>query len=67
MTRLPDDLDSLDAKRLASETATRDEQLAPLFRRWPRLSRPETTEMKRLWNERMRLARYVGRRRSRRR
>jgi hypothetical protein len=39
----------------------RDTHLAPLFRRWPSLSRRELSELKRLYHEQLRVARYVGR------
>jgi hypothetical protein len=42
-----------------------DRRLTALFRRWPRLSRRELGELRRLHDERIRLARHVGRLRRR--
>ena len=60
--QLPEDLSQLDKGALERATNARDRRLSPLFRRWPSLSRLEMSELKRLYNERLRLARYVGRR-----
>ena len=60
--QLPEDLSQLDTGALERATNARDNRLSPLFRRWPSLSRLEMSELKRLYNERVRLARYVGRR-----
>jgi hypothetical protein len=40
-----------------------DGRLAPLFRRWPALTKLELAELHRLYDERMRLARHSGARR----
>jgi hypothetical protein len=61
MKELPPDLGSLDTDELAVQAAVRDERLTPLFRRWPKLGRNELTELRRLYAERVRLARYIGR------
>jgi hypothetical protein len=63
---LPPDLGRLETEELAVQAATRDERLGPLFRRWPRLAREELLELRRLYAERVRLARYVGELRRRR-
>jgi hypothetical protein len=60
--QLPEDLSELDPGALERATNSRDSRLSPLFRRWPSLSRVELSELKRLYNERLRLARHVGRR-----
>jgi hypothetical protein len=65
MKELPDDLGAMDADELARERAIRDEQLTPLFRRWPRLSRLEIRELRKIYVERLRIARYLGRLRTR--
>jgi hypothetical protein len=61
MKQLPDDLSRLDDDQLAVQASVRDERLTPLFRRWPKLARPELRELRRLYAERVRLARYIGR------
>lgn len=66
MKTLPDDLAALDASELSEQRALRDEHLAPLFRRWPVLSRPETETLRRLYAERLQIAKYLGRLRLRR-
>jgi hypothetical protein len=63
--RLPDDLSKLAPEALRRAAKARDKRLTPLFRRWPSLSRLELSELKRLYSERLRLARYVGTRRRR--
>jgi hypothetical protein len=60
--QLPEDLSELDPRALERATNARDRRLSPLFRRWPSLSGLELSELKRLYNERLRLARYLGRR-----
>ena len=66
MKRLPRNLAALDTEALTAARDARDDELAGLFRRWPRLSRLETSQLRRLYDERVRLAKYVGRRRARR-
>lgn len=66
MKKLPPDLSMLDEDDLVVQRTTRDERLAVLFRKWPRLAREEGHELSRLWAERLRLARFVGRIRRRR-
>ena len=58
--RLPDDMSTLDGERLRHERDTRDERISLLFRRWPALTKVELTEIRRLHDERQRLARHVG-------
>ena len=66
MKELPDDLAAVDSRELARQRELRDERIAPLFRRWPALSRLEAVELTRIYGERLRIARYLGRLRSRR-
>ena len=63
---LPEDLSELGEGTVAKERVARDNRLAALFRRWGNLDRSEMRELRRLHDERMRIARYVGRRRRRR-
>ena len=63
---LPEDLSELGERTVAKERVARDNRLAALFRRWGNLDRSEMRELRRLHDERMRIARYVGRRRRRR-
>lgn len=65
MKELPDDLRVLPAEELSRQCDARDEALAPLFRRWPVLSRAELRRLKTIYGERLRIARFVGRRRDR--
>jgi hypothetical protein len=60
MKRLPENLSSLDTEHLTDASEARDEKLSPLFRRWPRLTRPEMKELRQLYEERVRIAKYVG-------
>jgi len=61
MKDLPPDLGALDDADLVVQRATRDARLAALFRRWPRLGGRELNELRRLYDERLRLARHFGR------
>ena len=63
MKELPDDLAAMGTEDLARQRAVRDERLAPLFRRWPALSRIEMRELRRFYGERLRIAKYLGKRR----
>lgn len=65
MKELPDDLTLVGQAQLAEQRAIRDAKLAPLFRRWPTLSRFELAELRHVYAERLRIARYLGRRRAR--
>ena len=62
--RLPEDLAALASAELSEAKKERDSRLTPLFRRWPGLDRLELAELHRLWDERLRLARHSGARRS---
>jgi hypothetical protein len=59
---LPPDLGRLDADELVVQRKVRDDRLTPLFRRWPTLGRQELHELRRLYAERLRIARFVGER-----
>jgi hypothetical protein len=61
MKDLPDDLAGMESDDLAHQGFLRDEVLAPLFRKWPRLSHPELRQLKTLYAERVRIAKYLGR------
>jgi hypothetical protein len=58
--KLPKDVSVLGREGLRRARDTRDERLSVLFRRWPALSKIELNEIRRLHDERQRLARYVG-------
>jgi hypothetical protein len=58
---LPPELAVLDEDELVVQRATRDERLAALFRKWPTLAGRELQELRRLNDERLRLARHFGR------
>jgi hypothetical protein len=60
MKELPDDLAAMESDDLAHQGFLRDELLAPLFRKWPRLSHLEMHQLKELYAERVRIAKYVG-------
>jgi len=60
MKELPDDLAAVKTEDLAQEGARRDEFLTPLFRRWPALSRIETRDLRRMYGERLRIAKFLG-------
>jgi hypothetical protein len=60
MKKLPDDLAAVESDELAHQGFLRDERLAPLFRRWPRLTHLEMRQLKTLYAERVRIAKYVG-------
>ena len=57
---LPENLRELDRGQLREESDARDARLSVLFRRWPSLSRIELREIRRLNDERQRLARSIG-------
>ena len=61
MKDLPDDLAAMETDDLTEQVTVRDELLAPLFRRWPRLNRVEMRKLKILYAERVRIAKYLGR------
>jgi hypothetical protein len=66
MDDLPENLSSIGDEELLEACDARDEKLRPLFRRWPSLSRPEMVELRRVYNERVRLAKWIGRARRKR-
>ena len=65
MKELADDLAAVPLTELSKQRAIRDERLAPLFQRWPTLSGHELALLRRMYAERLRIAKYVGRRRVR--
>ena len=65
--QLPEDVSVLGREGLRRARDTRDERLSVLFRRWPALNKIELKEIRRLHEERQRLARYVGMQRQRQR
>ena len=65
MKELPDDLAAMPVTELSEQPAIRDERLAPLFQRWPTLSGAELGLLRRMYAERLRIAKYLGRRRVR--
>ena len=60
---LPDDLAVMGVTELAEQRALRDDAIAPLFRRWPALKPLELSVLRRMYAERLRIARYLGLRR----
>ena len=66
MKELPDDLAAMPVTELSAQRAIRDDTLARLFQRWPALTRPELSQLRRIYAERLRIAKYLGRRRVRR-
>jgi hypothetical protein len=60
MKELPDDLASMETDDLVEQGVVRDELLAPLFRRWPRVSQIELRRLRSLHAERVRIARHLG-------
>jgi hypothetical protein len=66
MEPLPENLSELDAKAVLQARDRRDDRLTTLFRRWPNLPRNELRELRRVSDERQRLARYIGKVRARR-
>ena len=57
---LPQNLSRLDDNELRSARRDRDERMSLLFRSWPSLSKIELRELRKLNDERQRLARHVG-------
>ena len=60
MKELPDDLAAMGAAELSEQRAIRDDRLATLFRRWPALDRLELRQLREMYGERLRIARYRG-------
>jgi len=63
MAALPENLAELEVGELRNAAKARDKRIEPLFRRWPRLTTNELTELAQLYRERMRVAKHVARRR----
>ena len=55
----------LDDDELDAAADARDKRVTRLMRRWPKLNRIESRELRRVYGERLRLARYFGRMRRR--
>jgi hypothetical protein len=60
---LPKHLSRLDDTQLRDARHDRDERMSVLFRSWTSLSKIEVGELRRLSDERQRLARHAGARR----
>jgi hypothetical protein len=60
---LPKNLAMLDELELRDARQDRDERMSTLFLSWPSLSKLEMRELRKLSDERQRLARHVGIRR----
>jgi hypothetical protein len=63
MEQLPAKLTTLDHERLRQAGKSRDERMSILFRRWPALNAIELSELRKLNDERLRIARHLGIRR----
>ena len=63
MKKLPDDLSSMDATELSLQRDILDDRLAPLFVRWPALTRVEMRSLRELYRDSIRIAKHVGQRR----
>jgi hypothetical protein len=59
---MPQDLSDLDSRQIEVVREEQDRRLTPLFRRWPALSVRELAELRRVYDERLRVARLLGRR-----
>jgi hypothetical protein len=57
---LPKNLSALDRNQIRDARQDRDDRMSVLFRSWPALSKIELRELRRLSDERQRLARHVG-------
>jgi len=57
---LPDELAAMPVTELSHQRAVRDDKIAPLFQRWPALSRIELRQLRQLYAERLRIAKYLG-------
>lgn len=60
IAHLPRNLSVLDDTELGKARLDRDERMSLLFRSWPSLSDIELRELRRLNDERQRLARHLG-------
>ena len=56
-----DNLPVIPDPALSEQRVVRDDKLAPLFQRWPDLSRFESVRLRRLYAERLEIARYLWR------
>jgi hypothetical protein len=65
MKELPEDLAAMGTDELAQQCEVRDSHIAPLFRRWPALRRRELRDLRRVYGERLRIARHLGKTRAR--
>jgi hypothetical protein len=65
LTNLPEDVTTLPSEVLEDQAEVRDRYLSSLFRRWPALKGAELGELRRLYDERLRLAKSLGARRQR--
>jgi hypothetical protein len=61
-----EDLAELPSEMLEDEVEARERRLRRLFRRWPNLTHDEHSRMRRLYTERLHLARLLGSLRARR-
>ena len=61
MKELPDDLAAMRDAQLSGQRAIRDDKLATLFQRWPAPNGFELRQLRQMYAERLRIARYVGR------
>lgn len=57
---LPQKLSALSPERMGQVADARDARISALFGRWPSLSEAEARELKKLYNERLRVARSLG-------
>ena len=57
---LPRNLAALDQEQIGAARQARDERMSVLFGDWPSLSRLEMRELRKLSDERQRLARHLG-------
>ena len=56
---LPDDLSTIEPETLHDPREEQDARLTRLFRRWSVLSKREMSELRRLYSERLRVARHL--------
>jgi hypothetical protein len=57
---LPRNLSDLNQEEITAARRDRDERISVLFREWPSLSKVEMTELRKLSDERQRLATHLG-------
>jgi hypothetical protein len=63
--KLPSDLTHADPQVVREARDECDDRLTALFRRWPRLRRQEMRELRAVHDERVRIAKHLGRLRAR--